>query len=269
MRKIILFITILLLTSLVLVGAGCFEKPEPEPEVSFLTYSNTKHGFSLEYPENWHKTGGPDSDMIAFSSKKEEINGGGPPLGTRIELVVLENYENLVLEDWIEEMRSQGDWGDLIKREEITVGGRMAIKEKYAAPTGLVEQGPPILVFLLKDNYIIRFKYLGREPDYSEDLEVFEHLLESFKFSKKSSAQLGSSFETAIIIEADNTDEGIAKEYEWLAANACLNRGGVMEQEMQEFREYKGHKYDLIYMLCNNGEKEIYYFQIDSFFGKW
>ncbi len=79
----------------------------------------------------------------------------------------------------------------------------------------------------------------------------------------------GSSFETAIVIEADNTNEGIAKEYEWLAVNACLDKGGVREREMQEFREYKGHKYDLMYMLCNNGEKEVYYFQIDSFFGKW
>ncbi len=79
----------------------------------------------------------------------------------------------------------------------------------------------------------------------------------------------GSSFETAIVIEADNTEQGIVKEYEWLASNACLDKDGVRDREMQEFREYKGHKYDLMYMLCNNGEKEVYYFQIDSFFGKW
>ena len=77
------------------------------------------------------------------------------------------------------------------------------------------------------------------------------------------------SFETAIVIEADNSDEGIKAEYDWLWANACLDNQGVREREMQELQERGGHKYDVMYMRCNNGEEEIYYFQIDSFYGKW
>ena len=49
----------------------------------------------------------------------------------------------------------------------------------------------------------------------------------------------------------------------------CLDKGGVAEREMQELQEDKGHKFDLLYTLCNNGDSVIYYFQIDSFYGKW
>ena len=83
------------------------------------------------------------------------------------------------------------------------------------------------------------------------------------------SQQDGLSFETAIVIEADNSDEGIAQEYEWLYAYGCSDKGGVKEREMQELQEYEGHKFDLLYAVCNNGEKEVYYFQIESFYGKW
>jgi len=79
----------------------------------------------------------------------------------------------------------------------------------------------------------------------------------------------GMSFETAIVIEADNSDEGIQEEYDWLYENACLDNEGVREREMQELQENEGHKYDVMYMRCNNNKEEIYYFQIDSFYGKW
>ena len=81
--------------------------------------------------------------------------------------------------------------------------------------------------------------------------------------------QDGLSFENAIIIKADNSDDGIAQEYEWLYTYGCPDKDGVADREMQELQEDKGHKFDLLYTLCNNGDMVTYYFQIDSFYGKW
>lgn len=79
----------------------------------------------------------------------------------------------------------------------------------------------------------------------------------------------GLSFETAIVIEADNSSEGLKAEYDWLYANACLDKEGILDRGMQELQENDGRKYDVMHMICNNGAEEIYYFQIDSFYGKW
>ena len=156
------------------------ENKNKESESSFNFYSSKKYGFSLEYPENWFKTADFEQ-MLALSSKQENMGGGGVPAGVRIELVVLKNYDNLCLEDFAEKIRIQGNFGQLEKLNEIEVGKTKAIKEKYLPLEGLVETGPPILVYLKKDDYIIRFKYMGREPDYTENLEVFERVLKSFK----------------------------------------------------------------------------------------
>lgn len=79
----------------------------------------------------------------------------------------------------------------------------------------------------------------------------------------------GTSFETAIVIEADSSEDGISMEYEWLYANGCEGRGGAVDVEMQELQENDDHWFDLLHAVCGNGETVVYYFQIDSFFGNW
>lgn len=79
----------------------------------------------------------------------------------------------------------------------------------------------------------------------------------------------GMSYETAIVIEAGNEDEGIGMEYDYLYANSCADNGGSVDLLMQELGEYDGHTFDLMTVLCADGSEETWYFQIDSFFGKW
>lgn len=79
----------------------------------------------------------------------------------------------------------------------------------------------------------------------------------------------GKSFENPIVIQADNEEEGVGKEYDWLKENGCKSNEGILDLEMQTLEEKDGHWFDLLSVICNNGEKETYYFQIDSFFGKW
>jgi len=96
-------------------------------------------------------------------------------------------------------------------------------------------------------------------------LLVFSLLLSGCPFG----GEEGSSFENAVVIDAETSDVGIPAEYDWLRENGCPNNGGVTEVEMQELQENDGSFYDLLYAVCEDGTKKVYYFNIDSFFGKW
>ncbi len=79
---------------------------------------------------------------------------------------------------------------------------------------------------------------------------------------------LGSNFDTAIVIEAKNEGEGLSKEHEWLANNACI--GKSPEQDLyEELIKHNGSWYDKFIITCSDGSKETYYFNIDSFNGVW
>lgn len=86
--------------------------------------------------------------------------------------------------------------------------------------------------------------------------------------SKKIETQDGKSIETAVIISADSENEGIMKEYAYMDIYGCVNKEGIKALELQALLEEDGHKFDEMRIICNNGEKERFYFQIDSFFGK-
>lgn len=185
------FIFFLLLASVALFGFRCTRKAKPASKAqklateaeSFLNYSNTRYGFSLEYPPKWFRFGEPESDIVHFSTVNKDPPMGGPPLGARVEIMVLENIKGLSLEEWLNWMNSEGPEKEIENEEEITVGGKKAIKEVVASLPGPVEAGSTINVYLAKGQYIIQINYLGREPDYSENLENFDHLLESFVFN--------------------------------------------------------------------------------------
>lgn len=107
-------------------------------------------------------------------------------------------------------------------------------------------------------------------------MEAKHYILLAFIFSivlitgcaQEEQVKEGRSFENAIVIQADNEDEGIAQEYEYINSHACLGKGGIEGVEMQELQGHKDQMFDLLHIICGNGEKEVYYFQIDSFFGK-
>ena len=79
---------------------------------------------------------------------------------------------------------------------------------------------------------------------------------------------LGSSFDSAIAIDAINEGQGLAKEHEWLGKNACLEKGGEADL-YEELIQHNNSWYDIFTVTCVNGEKETYYFNIDSFNGVW
>ncbi|MFW6149836.1 MAG: hypothetical protein ACOC6D_08255, partial [Atribacterota bacterium] len=145
--------------------------------------TSSKHEFNFEYPRDWYLEDNPEFNSIFLSSKQEEPPMGGVSLGARIEIFVSENDQDLKLEDWVEWHKSQsGQEKEVLETKQITVGDKQAIKETVAAPEGVVTQGNPATVYCATNGEIIQMNYTGREPDYSENIEVFQHLLNSFNF---------------------------------------------------------------------------------------
>ena len=98
-----------------------------------IVYTNTKYGFSFEYPEKWYLEDNPEFGNVFLGSKEEEAPMGGVSLGARIEIFIMENTENLGLKEWISWMHSEGGTeltgeSAVVDRKEITVGGAKAIK---------------------------------------------------------------------------------------------------------------------------------------------
>jgi hypothetical protein len=76
------------------------------------------------------------------------------------------------------------------------------------------------------------------------------------------SVQDGSSFEQAIVITAQNEDEGVKAEYRWLREHFPGYR-----EIHQYLMTQKGH-YDRIDIMTVDGQSRSVYFDINSFFGK-
>lgn len=76
-------------------------------------------------------------------------------------------------------------------------------------------------------------------------------------------AKAGSSEETAVSINAQNTTEGIAAENAWIAEHmaGCQKTGQALIQGQKGL-------YDKITVQCPNGEQEVF-FEISNFFGKF
>lgn len=111
--------------------------------------------------------------------------------------------------------------------------------------TSLIVIGVIVAIFILLIIYIASYVFFSL-PDMDEN----------FNSSK------------AIVIQAQNENEGVAKEYDYLKTNGCLNNGGGEKVLSQTLKKYENNMYDIMKIQCNDGQTEVYYFQIDSFFGK-
>jgi hypothetical protein len=78
----------------------------------------------------------------------------------------------------------------------------------------------------------------------------------------------GKSINDAVEIQgAANTDEGIAKEYQYLSKKFG-QRGVDWQLEKQTLIEDSGKQYDRMDIRLSDGTKETIYFDITDFFGK-
>jgi len=82
--------------------------------------------------------------------------------------------------------------------------------------------------------------------------------------SKSLNTMIGTSFEDAVVINAENTQSGIEAEYNWLAENYPKYK---FKSQLLLFKD--GKPYDVITIITKEGEEKRIYFDISKFFGKW
>ena len=77
----------------------------------------------------------------------------------------------------------------------------------------------------------------------------------------------GDSFETAVIINADNPLEGVQAEYSYLSTQC-----GVPQRDWtirsQSLREHGGKPHDVITIALAQGGVRTFHFDVSQFFGK-
>jgi hypothetical protein len=77
-------------------------------------------------------------------------------------------------------------------------------------------------------------------------------------------AARGLSCESAVVIEAANTSEGIARENAWIRENYP---GAT--KESQSLTSCNDKPADAVHIVTANGQKVTIYFDISGWFGKW
>lgn len=77
----------------------------------------------------------------------------------------------------------------------------------------------------------------------------------------------GLSLETAIVVRAENTWDGVGMEYDYvIARHGPIDEGWTLES--QRLRSVEGRRYDELRIVLNHGEQRIYHFDITDFYGK-
>jgi len=150
----------------------------------YQEYENTEYGFKLEYPKSWRFSGlTADSSIISFKDTRGKSGEGGFPLGAKIEIIVLENYDNLALEDWIDQSLAYSQEQEILSEETVRGKNVQFLVKTFKPMPGPVESvGPPISAYALINDkkHIVQINYLGREPNYTAGMKHFKHLLLSF-----------------------------------------------------------------------------------------
>lgn len=148
-----------------------------------LEYINIKHNYSFQYSPNWNMIGNSQDDVVMLYNTENSPGDGGIPAGIKVDIMVLENYDNLDLESWIGQISQNGPGEEILTQENIIIAGLPSIRKTTSPFFENVNEGAPISIYFVKDDYIFMINYLGREPDYSVEMGNFELLLKSFDFN--------------------------------------------------------------------------------------
>ena len=180
-KKLIILLTVMVLAGL---GYGLYSFLTQEWRGNDnLKYTNTKHSYIFQYSPEWNLMGDASADILMFYNTENPPGDGGLPVGIKMEIMTLENYDNLSLSDWVEQMSQNGPEQEIVMQENVMIAGLEAIR-KTVAPTFVdLGEGAPISIYFIKDNYVFVMNYLGREPDYSEQIGNFELILKTFNFN--------------------------------------------------------------------------------------
>ncbi len=131
----------------------------PTPASERRTFTNTKYGFSFEYPANWFidpldlrdEATSDYIDLYNFLPSHAPQTDFPPPLGAtegkiRIEFYIGPNADKLSLEDWVGKFNANPDSPDsVVASETIEINGLSAIMQTVTNAAG---ESPQHLAFV-------------------------------------------------------------------------------------------------------------------------
>lgn len=185
------FVTVSIMAALGLIGLACnpgsgvVPTPTPTPTSDFSTYINESDGFSISYPMDWYvdleicrRCGGP---LIAFLSPQPCAN-----YTTRFEVRNEQLAEQMSVQEYLEMKRQDLDTSMdeyvPISEEEVTVGGRAAIKHVFTAIYGT--NAKFIALGLVEDKTGWYMYSISNASCASECETVFDTMVGSFQLLK-------------------------------------------------------------------------------------
>lgn len=161
--------------------------PTPDPTANWKTYTNTKYGFSIKYPNNKQveiDTMDPylgicNLNKSVVSMKIYPLGFQKPPIETEfggdlaVSIDVEKNSDNLSIADWVRK-NCQGSWLIDAEKEIISVAGLEATKFIRAGEGMGVPEDQPMIIFKKNDLMYFIYPYGKRE--------IFSLMLSTFKF---------------------------------------------------------------------------------------
>ena len=177
-------------SSTLIVPSPTQSKTMPEPSTTALatewkTYENTKHSFSIEYPSDWSVRAfesGASLNPLSMPGYPDKSDAISVSVGTK-----MGNYMNDSLEEYSKKAASSEiqNYGDLetIKKITTTDGtiGYMTtwVLQSFLGRDSGTSVSLPITYFELPAN---KTQLVRVTLDRSEDLEVYEKMLQTVKF---------------------------------------------------------------------------------------
>jgi hypothetical protein len=117
-----------------------------------------------------------------------------------------------------------------------------------------------------------KYSQQGLRPDYNHDLDLVgineaEILTANMEQPNLFDGGRGDSFETAVVVNAQNQLVGVQAEYTYIA-NQCGQPHKDWKLQWQGLQEHGGKAYDVLTIALNSGETRTFYFDIAKFLGK-
>ena len=169
----LLLIIVVVLASLTASCAGT-----PAPTIPMTLYTNTEHGFSIEYPEGWTKS--PQTMGASFSIEFKEPEG-------RLTAMVSVEYktEEVILADLVSEGK---EYMELMPQLELTSEGDVTIGEGISGyeivgtgdlETGKVEKFRFVVLASGKQGLWVGVR--GKPADFDQQEQLIDTIVNSFK----------------------------------------------------------------------------------------
>ena len=159
--------------------------PTPTPPLETLTYTDSEHGFSVEYPEDWDVKAGFITTIVTFVGPVEEQTGGA--ININIGAAQSAEFPQVTLEEYVRTyqlgVEENAENYEKVDEYDTVVGDLAAIvwtwKEDLSGTTLMAT-----MAFFMKEDIVYAISYGATLESYNDYLDYFELALSTFNFDQ-------------------------------------------------------------------------------------